>query len=111
MKERGCSEEELAKEAKKYKRQQIFNAIGDGIMALSNLYFTAQGAGNMYDGANTLSGRARVRYSRLHGMCGIVFAGNLCFPLFCLKFLLRKGAYTAKAVYTMEVYLILARRK
>lgn len=59
------SEEEKAKEAKKQKREQIFAAIGDGISALSNLYFTTQYAPSMYDGKNSMSERTRVRYDRL----------------------------------------------
>lgn len=59
------TKEELDKEAKRHRRQQIFNAIGDGIMALSNLYFTTKGAPNMYNGKNTLSERAQVRYDKL----------------------------------------------
>lgn len=59
------TDEELAKEKKKQKRDQIFAAIGDGISALSNLYFTTQGAPNMYDGKNSMSERTRVRYDRL----------------------------------------------
>lgn len=59
------TDEELAKEKKKQKRDQIFAAIGDGISALSNLYFTTQGAPNMYSGKNTASERLQVRYDRL----------------------------------------------
>jgi hypothetical protein len=54
-----------SKEKKKQKRDQIFAAIGDGISALSNLYFTTQGAPNMYSGKNTASERLQVRYDRL----------------------------------------------
>lgn len=49
------TDEQLEKERKKEKRQKIFAAIGDGISALSNLYFTSKGAPNMYDGNNTQS--------------------------------------------------------
>lgn len=59
------TEEELAKERKKQKREQIFAAIGDGISALSNLFFTTQYAPNMYTGKDTMSERTRVRYDRL----------------------------------------------
>lgn len=59
------TDEELAREKKKQKRDQIFAAIGDGISALSNLYFTTQGAPNMYSGKNTTSERLQVRYDRL----------------------------------------------
>lgn len=59
------TKEEMVAEEKRYKRNQIFNAIGDGIMALSNLYFTTRGAPNMYTSKNTLSDRAKVRYDKL----------------------------------------------
>lgn len=59
------TDEELAKEKKKQKRDQIFAAIGDGISALSNLFFTTRYAPNMYDGKNSMSERTRVRYDRL----------------------------------------------
>lgn len=57
--------EELEKERKKQKREQIFAAIGDGISALSNLYFTTQGAPSMYNGKDTYSQRTKVRYDKL----------------------------------------------
>ena len=59
------TKEELEKEKKKQKREQIFAAIGDGISALSNLYFTTKGAPNMYIGANNASERTRVRWDKL----------------------------------------------
>lgn len=43
------TEEELKKERKKQKREQIFAAINDGIASLSNLFFTTRGAPNMYN--------------------------------------------------------------
>lgn len=57
--------EEEEKERKKQRREKMFAAIGDGIAALSNLYFTTQGAPSMYDEKNTLSERARVSYDKL----------------------------------------------
>ncbi len=59
------TEEELEKEKKRQKRELMFAAIGDGITALANLFFTTQYAPNMYSGKNTLSERAQVRYDRL----------------------------------------------
>lgn len=59
------TQEELAKEEKKYKRQQIFNAIGEGIQALSNLFFTTRGAPNMYTGKNNSLERTKVRYDKM----------------------------------------------
>ncbi|MFM7008878.1 MAG: hypothetical protein ACKO0Z_06035 [Betaproteobacteria bacterium] len=43
------TEEELENERKKEKRERLFASIGDGISALSNLFFTTQYAPNMYD--------------------------------------------------------------
>ena len=57
--------EELEKERKKQKRNEIFAAIGDGVMALSNLFFTTRGAPNMYSGKNTMSEATKVRYDKL----------------------------------------------
>lgn len=57
--------EELEKEKKKQKRNQIFSAIGDGISALSNLFFTTQYAPNMYTGKDTMSERTKIRYDKL----------------------------------------------
>lgn len=59
------TKEELEKEKKKQKREQIFAAIGDGISALSNLYFTTKGAPSMYTGANNASERTRARWDKL----------------------------------------------
>ncbi|MFI3285908.1 MAG: hypothetical protein R3Y08_04570 [Rikenellaceae bacterium] len=59
------SQEQLDKEQKKYKRDQIFAAIGDGVSALSNLYFTSRGAPSMYSGKNNMSDRTRVTYDKL----------------------------------------------
>ena len=59
------SEEQLEKERKKQKREQIFSAISDGISALSNLYFTTQYAPNMYSGRNTASERTSNKWARL----------------------------------------------
>lgn len=59
------TEEEKAKEQKKRRRDEIISAIGDGVAALSNLYFTTQGAPNMYTGKNTMSEATKVRYDKL----------------------------------------------
>lgn len=59
------SAEELEKERKKQKRDKIFAAIGDGISALSNLYFTTQYAPNMYNHKNSMSEAMRVRYDKM----------------------------------------------
>ncbi len=58
------TEEELEKERKKEKREKIFSALGDGISALSNLYFTTQGAPNMHSG-KSMSAAATARWDKL----------------------------------------------
>ena len=58
--------EELENARKKEKRDKVFAAIGDGIAALSNLYFTTKGAPNAYDPRNSLSAKARERWEKLN---------------------------------------------
>lgn len=58
--------EELERERKKEKRDKVFAAIGDGIAALSNLYFTTKGAPNAFDPRNSLSAKARERWEKLN---------------------------------------------
>ena len=43
------TEEERKKRERKERSKQIIAAVGDGLMALSNLYFTTKGAPNMYN--------------------------------------------------------------
>lgn len=57
--------EERAEREKKEKRQAIFSAIGDGISALSNLYFTTQYAPNAYDASKGMSAATRARWDKL----------------------------------------------
>lgn len=57
--------EQLEKERRKQKRDKIFAAIGDGISALSNLYFTTKGAPSMYSGRETASRRVNDRWAKL----------------------------------------------
>ena len=59
------TQEEKAEQEKKYKRQQIFNAIGEGIQALSNLFFTTRGAPSMYTGQNNSLDRTKVSYDKM----------------------------------------------
>lgn len=57
--------EQLEKERKKKKRDQIWAAVGDGIAALSNLFFTSQYAPNAYTGRNTMSEAVQDRWDKL----------------------------------------------
>lgn len=58
--------EEQEKEKKRDRSRRIISAIGDGISALSNLYFTTQGAPNAYTGQNTLSAAYQRRHDTLN---------------------------------------------
>lgn len=57
--------EELEKERKREKRKAIFNAIGDGVSSLANLYFTTKGAPNSYNPADNMTRAQRDRYEKL----------------------------------------------
>lgn len=59
------TQEELEKERKKEKRERMFAAIGDGISALSNLYFTTQYAPNMYKYENSQSDKVKNKWDKL----------------------------------------------
>lgn len=59
------TQEELEKERKKEKRERMFAAIGDGISALSNLYFTTQYAPNMYKHENSQSDKVKSKWDKL----------------------------------------------
>lgn len=57
--------EEKAAQEKRHKRNQLINSIGEGISALSNLYFTTKGAPNAYEPSNSLTRKAQERYEKL----------------------------------------------
>lgn len=57
--------EDLEKERKKQKREAIFAAIGEGISALSNLYFTSQGAPNSFDPSKGMAATTKKRFDQL----------------------------------------------
>ena len=59
------TKEELEKERKKEKRERLFAALGDGISALSNLFFTTQYAPNMYNPTETNSERVENYWTNL----------------------------------------------
>lgn len=59
------SEEELEKERKRYRRNQIINAVGEGLSALSNLFFTTKGAPSMYNSKNNSVTRAKASYEKM----------------------------------------------
>lgn len=57
--------EERAKREKREKREAVLAAVGDGISALSNLFFTTQYAPNAYDASKGMSAKTRERWDRL----------------------------------------------
>lgn len=57
--------EEVEKEKRKQKRQAVFAAIGDGISALSNLYFTTTYSPNAWDAKNSMSEKMKERWDKL----------------------------------------------
>jgi hypothetical protein len=56
--------EEKEAERKRQRRKAIFAAIGDGVSALANLYYTSKGALNAYDGKNTMSGKLKEQWEK-----------------------------------------------
>ena len=59
------TQEELANERKKEKREKVFSAISDGISALSNLNFTTKYAPNMYRHENSQSAKTENKWEKL----------------------------------------------
>ncbi|WP_304976853.1 hypothetical protein [Duncaniella muris] len=57
--------EELEKERKKQKREAIFAAIGEGISAMSNLYFTTQYAPNAFAPSKGMAATTKARFDQL----------------------------------------------
>lgn len=57
--------EEQVRREKKEKRDKIFSAIGDGISALSNLFFTTQYAPSSYKASQGMSARTKARLDKL----------------------------------------------
>lgn len=57
--------EEKAAQQKRQRNRQIINAIGDGISALANLYYTNKSGVNAYDPSTSLTKAAKERYDKL----------------------------------------------
>lgn len=58
------TEEQKAKREKRERREKLFAAIGDGLSALSNVYFTTQGAPDM-SSKRTLTDAVQGKYDKL----------------------------------------------
>lgn len=59
------NDDDYAKARKKAKRDRIFSAIGDGISALSNLFFTTQYAPSMYSSKSSMTKSHDDRWDKL----------------------------------------------
>lgn len=57
--------EDKAAQQKRQRNRQIINAIGDGISALANLYYTNKSGVNAYDPSTSLTKAAKERYDKL----------------------------------------------
>lgn len=57
--------EEKDAQQKRQKNRQIINAVGDGISALANLYYTNKSGVNAYDPSTSLTKAAKERYDKL----------------------------------------------
>lgn len=58
------TEEQKAKREKRERREKLFAAIGDGLSALSNVYFTTQGAPDM-SSKRTLTNAVQGKYDKM----------------------------------------------
>lgn len=61
----GMTPEEKAAQQKRQRNRQIINAVGDGISALANLYYTNKSGVNAYDPSTSLTKAAKERYDKL----------------------------------------------
>lgn len=61
----GMTPEEKAAQQKRQRNRQIINAVGDGISALANLYYTNRSGVNAYDPSTSLTKAAKERYDKL----------------------------------------------
>ena len=57
--------EEKAAQQKRQRNRQIINAVGDGISALANLYYTNESGVNAYDPSTSLTKAAKERYDKI----------------------------------------------
>lgn len=61
----GMTPEEQKAQQKRQRNKQIINAVGDGISALANLYYTNKSGVNAYDPSTSLTKAAKERYDKL----------------------------------------------
>lgn len=60
------TQEEIEKQRKRERSQEILSAIGDGISAFSNIMAASQGAPSRYNGQASLSERNQARWDKLN---------------------------------------------
>lgn len=58
-------QQKLEKERKKQKREAMVMAVSDGLMSLSNLFFTTQYAPNMYNDDKSMSAKTQARHDKI----------------------------------------------
>lgn len=63
--EKVLTPEEEEKARKRARSKALINAIGDGISAMANLYYTTKGAPDAYTPSGSLSRAGRARYDRM----------------------------------------------
>lgn len=62
---RPSTKEQLEKEHRKRKREAIFSAIGEGLSALSNLYYTNRYAPDSFDPSKGMAATTKARFDRM----------------------------------------------
>lgn len=65
LKERAAKKPLSPEEEKRKKRDKLIGGIGDALASVANLYFTTQGAPNMYDPKRSLSEAAKTKWDEI----------------------------------------------
>lgn len=65
LKERAAKKPLSPEEEKRKKRDKVISGIGDALASVANLYFTTQGAPNMYDPKRSLSEAAKTKWDEI----------------------------------------------
>lgn len=65
LKERAAKKSLSPEEEKRKKRDKLIGGIGDALSSVANLYYTTQGAPNMYDPKRSLSEAAKTKWDEI----------------------------------------------
>ena len=65
LKERAAKKPLSPEEEKRKRRDKLISGIGDALASVANLYFTTQGAPNMYDPKRSLSEAAKTKWDEI----------------------------------------------